>query len=115
MNDRRCFVRSGLLFLSLCVLCAFARNFFAGEATANNVGKKITPLTLNTPNGSAFRVGQPKKVPTVVVFLSFDCPVSTGYSAALAELAKTYNGRADLLGICINEDKPSNEVTKLTR
>src|SRR5262249_36821744 len=42
----------------------------------------------------------------VVVFLSFDCPVSRGYTANLAELAKTYGERkVAFLGVCPGDEE----------
>src|SRR5262245_58430103 len=38
---------------------------------------------------------------TVLVFLSFDCPMSTGYSKYLTDLARTYAGNGiKFVGLC---------------
>src|SRR5205823_1845978 len=79
MNDHGRLLRNGLLVFSLCVLCAFVRTSPAGETTAKNIGKKITPLTLKDAAGKSILVGAANHKPTVVVFFSFDCPVSTSY------------------------------------
>jgi mono/diheme cytochrome c family protein len=54
----------------------------------------------------------PEAKATVVVFLSFDCPVSNSYAAALAELAKEYGAKGvSFVGLCPCDLTPA-EVEK---
>jgi peroxiredoxin len=71
-----------------------------------NVGKKTGSFVLKDANGKEFSLAQWKeKKAIVVVFLSFECPVSTSYSPRLAELAKTFEERGvAFLGICPCEE-----------
>ena len=70
------------------------------------LGKKIDNFTLNDVSGKAFSLYDLKeKKAIVVVFLSFDCPVSTGYSPTLAKLAKEYGPLGvSFIGVCPCED-----------
>ena len=70
------------------------------------IGKKVDRVTLRDAAGKAFALTdlQGKKA-VVVVFLSFDCPVSTSYSPVLAELARTYGPRETaFLGIVATDE-----------
>jgi peroxiredoxin len=102
------------LTLCLCVATA-AVELRAGDAAASNIGNKITPVTLKDGAGKSLAVGEAKGKPTVVFFLSFDCPVSTSYSEPLAELAKRYGDRVNFLAVCTNEDKTPREISKLAQ
>jgi hypothetical protein len=56
----------------------------------DKLDKSFASLTLTDPAGKPFALADfknPKAV--VVVFLSFDCPVSNGYMSYLADLART--------------------------
>jgi peroxiredoxin len=45
---------------------------------------------------------------TVVVFLSFDCPMCTGYAKSLAELAAAYADKGvKFVGLCPTDDEPA--------
>jgi peroxiredoxin len=53
------------------------------------------------------------KKAVVVVFLSFDCPISTGYAPALAELAAAYRGR-DVAFVGVSSgDESADHVERL--
>ena len=55
----------------------------------DNLGKKIANVTFKDANGKSFALYDFKdKKAIVVVFLSFECPVSTSYSQPLANMAK---------------------------
>jgi peroxiredoxin len=57
----------------------------------NKINKKIDNFTLKDAKGQPMALYDFKdKKAIVVVFLSFDCPVSNSYAPILAELAKTY-------------------------
>ena len=50
---------------------------------------------------------------TVVVFLSFECPISTSYSPVLAEMAKRYAAQGvAFVGICASEAETAESVAK---
>jgi peroxiredoxin len=64
------------------------------EVAVDKLNKKIDNITLHDPSGtprSLYDLEGKKAI--VVVFLSFECPVSTSYSSVLAELAKTYRDK----------------------
>ena len=49
----------------------------------------------------------------VVVFLSFDCPVSTSYAPVLAELAKSYaDKRVAFLGVACNDEGDAAQIVR---
>src|SRR5438067_10087168 len=71
----------------------------APAADTDKLGIKIDPLPIRDAAGQA--VPLPEARATVVVFLSFDCPVSNSYAAPLNELAKEYGPKGvSFLGLC---------------
>jgi peroxiredoxin len=82
----------------------------------DKLNKKIDPFTLTDAAGKA--VSGPAwngKKAVVVVFLSFDCPVSNSYSATLGELYKAYAGKnVAFLGICAGDDLTNADLAKKT-
>ncbi len=61
------------------------------DASVDKLNKKIENITLKNAEGKPRSLYDLKdKKAIVVVFLSFDCPVSTSYIPTLAELVKTY-------------------------
>lgn len=84
-----------------------------GPSTAK-VGKKIDNLTFPDAAGKAWSLhaNQTAKA-TVLVFLSFDCPVCTSYARPLADLAKAYQERGvTFIGLVATEDH-DEQVRKL--
>jgi mono/diheme cytochrome c family protein/peroxiredoxin len=92
---------------------------FSGAARADDspkaakLGTKIPNITFGGGQTRVF--GPPGKTATlydfqankaiVVVVLNFDCPNSTGYAPALAELCRTYTDKGvAFLGLCPSED-----------
>ncbi|MBI1913847.1 MAG: redoxin domain-containing protein [Planctomycetes bacterium] len=78
-------------------LALFALACLAGPArpdapmVTDKLNKKIDNFTLFSPGGKSFALHDLKDVrAVVVVFVSFDCPVSTSYAAPLAELHHSY-------------------------
>src|SRR5450755_764612 len=62
-----------------------------GEKPANKLDAKIDDFQLKGADGKPMALYDLKdKKAVVVVFLSFECPVSTSYAPALAEMAKGY-------------------------
>ena len=70
--------------------------------SAARLGKKIDNITLHDAAGKPHSLYDLKdKKAIVIVFLSFDCPVSNGYAQPLAELAKNYGERGvAFVGVC---------------
>jgi len=82
---------------------------FAGHdhpASGSQIGKKIAHVVLRDDTGKAHAVaGLAGKKALVVAFLSFECPVSTGYSAILADLAGAYGQRGvAFLGLSTSDE-----------
>ncbi len=91
--------RTLVLALAACLtLQASAR----GDEGAARLGTKIADFSLKDAAGKPVVLRDLKeKKAVVVVFLSFDCPNSTGYSPVLADLAKRYADKGvSFLGVC---------------
>ncbi|MFN4258712.1 MAG: redoxin domain-containing protein [Gemmataceae bacterium] len=80
----------------------------AGPSTAK-LGKQIDNVAFQNAAGQKFALHDHKgKKAVVVVFLSFDCPVSNSYAPVLAELAKTYAVKdVAFMGVCPCEETPA--------
>lgn len=81
------------------------------------IGQSINNFKLADPAGKrrALRSLGGKKA-TVLVFLSFDCPVSAGYSQPLNDLAKEYGTKGVVVaGIVSGRDVEAAEVAKQVR
>src|SRR5262245_54999173 len=78
----------------------------ADSPRTDKLNKSFATLTLTDPDGKAFALKDlkdPKAV--IVVFLSFDCPVSNGYTAFLNELARKHEkAGVTVLGIVPTDD-----------
>src|SRR5579885_1557245 len=79
----------------------------------DRLNKIIDNVALTAADGTTAKLHDlkdPRAV--VVVFLSFDCPVSNSYATTLAEMHKTYSGRGvAFLGV-VPTDDPLPEVAK---
>ncbi len=87
------FVRSvGPLLLPLALAAVFEGATRAGDdAPTEKLNKKVENVAFRDAAGKAFALADLKdKKAVAVVFLSFECPVSTAYSPVLAELARAY-------------------------
>jgi peroxiredoxin len=80
----------------------------------DKLNKKIDPFTLTDSAGKVFTLpGFPGKKAVVVVFLSFNCPVSNGYSPTLAALHKDYSGKGvAFVGINASDDLTAADLAK---
>ncbi len=104
----------------LALFVALAAALCAGSARADQapstdkLNKKIDDFTLSDARGKAVSLhGQKDRKAVVVVFLSFDCPVSTSYSTALAELARAYEKRGvAFLAVNSSDDGGVAELAK---
>jgi len=82
--------------------------------TTAKLGTKITNITFGGVAGktAALYDLQANKA-VVVVVLSFDCPNSTGYAPALAELCRTYKDKeVAFLGLCPSDDEDATTIRK---
>jgi peroxiredoxin len=89
----------------------------ADNPSRAQLNQKIANVTLKDAAGKTTSLHDLKgKKATVVVFLSFDCPVSTSYSQPLAELAKQYAKQGvAFLGLTVNQDETPAQVAKQAR
>jgi peroxiredoxin len=96
-------MRTHTTLLLLTAACLTGSVVHAGQA---DVGKKVENVRLTGLDGKPFALADLKdKDAVVAVFLSFDCPVSTSYLPALAELARTYGPRkVAFLGILATDE-----------
>lgn len=78
------------------------------------LGEKITGLTFQDEKGNKVPLAdlQGKKA-TVVVFLSFECPVSNSYAQPLVEMAKGFGKHGvAFVGIAPNQDETPASIAK---
>jgi len=82
-----------------------------------NLGKKIRNFALTDAQGKAWSLYDLKdQKAIVVVFLSFECPVSTSYSQPLADMAAEFGkSRVAFVGLTTNADETPAEVAKQAR
>ncbi|MBY0230692.1 MAG: redoxin domain-containing protein [Gemmataceae bacterium] len=83
-------------------------------ADVDRLNKKIDDFSLPAADGKDWSLSSLKgKKAVVVVFLSFDCPVSSAYSPTLAELHKTYSAKGvGFVGIDASDDLTPAEIAK---
>jgi peroxiredoxin len=82
--------------------------------TSAKLGKIIANITFSGVDGktTALYDFQNKKA-IVMVVLNFDCPNSTGYAPALAELCRIYRDKeVAFLGLCPNEEEDATTIRK---
>jgi peroxiredoxin/mono/diheme cytochrome c family protein len=103
----------GLLGLALAGLLAGGIGAAEG-VDVDKVNTKIADFTLKDARGKPVSLSDFKgKEAVVVVFLSFECPVSNGYSPVLAEMAKAYGKKkVAFLGVVSGADVGDAEVAK---
>lgn len=87
------------------------------EVNTANLGKKIPNLTFKDENGKTHSLYELKdKKAIVLVFLSFECPVSNSYSQPLANMAKEYGKYGvSFIGLTVNLDDSPAQVAKQAR
>lgn len=90
----RLFSRSLLPIFVVPIVSAPAFLRAGSDVVVDKLNKKIDNITLHDAAGKPRSLYDLKdKKAIVVVFLSFDCPVSTSYSSILSELAKSYRDK----------------------
>jgi peroxiredoxin len=89
-----------------------------GDAQAENapskakLGQKIENVSLSTADGKTTPLQDLQgKRATIVVFLSFECPVSKSYCEPLAQMAKAYPDVA-FIGVSNNEDETASQLAR---
>jgi peroxiredoxin/cytochrome c553 len=84
------------------------------SVVVDKLNKKIDNVTLKDAAGKPCSLYDLKdKKAIVVVFLSFECPVSTSYSSALAELAKTYRDKqVAFVAVNSSDDGDAAQIAK---
>jgi peroxiredoxin len=95
-------------FRLLAPVVGVAMLLMAGAGRANEapvtskVGKQVADFSLKDTSGKPWSLyGLKNGKAVVVVFLSFDCPVSISYSPRLADLARQYGERGvAFVGVC---------------
>src|SRR5262249_26122550 len=108
-----------LAVLILFALATGATLWLARPSPADNpntaqLGKKIDNLQFTDADGKTLSLHDLKgKKAIVLVFLSFDCPISRSYAQPLADMAKEFaaNGVA-FIGLTVNQDETPAEVAK---
>src|SRR5258708_2897512 len=98
--------------LSTFALVLSANLVFAGDAPSRaGLGQKVEGVEFMA-KGKVQPLQELKgKAGTVVVFLSFDCPISTNYSEALAQLARTFEPKGiAFIGVVTSDDEDAASV-----
>jgi peroxiredoxin len=109
--------------LSLALLAACAGLELAGPLRADppaaqrNIGKKIPDLTFTDAAGKTLSLYSLKDQKAIIlVFLSFECPVSNSYCQPLADVYKDYHkAGVTVIGLTAAQDQTRAEVAKQAR
>ena len=111
-------MRSRSLLLALIVTATLLLTAGAdGAPTPSRVGKKIDNVTLTDAQGKAWSLYDLKdRKAIVVVFLSFECPVSASYSQPLADMATEFGKQGvAFVGLTPGADETAAQVAKHAR
>lgn len=107
-----------ILIASLLALIAVTPRVGAEkEASATPIGKKVANLTFQDAEGKKFSLHDVKDAKAVViVFLSFECPVSNSYCEHLATLHMQYGKEGvRFVALTVNDDDTRAQVAKSAR
>jgi peroxiredoxin len=87
----------------------------ADEADGAKLGSKIVNISFATGGKASTLYDLKDKKAVVLIFLSFECPNSTGYAPTLAQLTKTYGDKGvAFIGLCTaDEDAKQADEYKL--
>jgi peroxiredoxin len=113
--DPRC---PGLSILTLLALLVGGQSVHAETAPSRaKLGDKIADVAFRDAAGQPIRLYDFKdKKATVVVFVSFECPVSTSYAPILADLAQAYGPRGvAFLAVCPNVEETADQLARYAR
>src|SRR5437588_616752 len=107
-------MRSRLCIGLVLAVFLFVRPVRAQEGARAKLGEKIPNLAFKDTQGTIHQLHELKgKKAIVLVFLSFDCPVSTSYSQPLSDMAKEFGKYGvTLWGLTTNSDESRAEVAK---
>src|SRR5262249_35283771 len=104
-------------FLAFVAAVLLATTGVRAEDTGSNakLNKKIDNLTFKDAAGKTVSLHDLKdKKAVVVVFLSFECPVSNSYAPLLNDLVKQYGARdVAFLGLCTNDETPADVARRV--
>lgn len=111
-----------LRLISVILLCGIVAGLAVQPARADkepstaNLGKKIGNVSFTDEQGGAHALHDLKnKKAIVIVFLSFECPVSNSYSQPLADMAKEFGKHGvAFLGLTV-QDETAAQVAKHAR
>jgi mono/diheme cytochrome c family protein/peroxiredoxin len=84
------------------------------EVSTDKLGSRIGNIKFEDGTGKPFELNALKeRKAIVVVFLNFECPVSTSYSDLLAQMVKTYAAKGvAFIGICTNDEMKLDQLTR---
>jgi peroxiredoxin/mono/diheme cytochrome c family protein len=84
------------------------------EPSKAKLGEKISGLSFLDDKGNSVSLDALRgKKATVVVFLSFECPVSNSYSQPLADMAKEYGKHGvSFIGFSTNQEETRSQLAK---
>ena len=111
-------MRSSMFLLVMLISLPIAGSLRTTDKSPSTakLGQKVANLTFHDEAGKTFSLYDVKdRKAIVIVFLSFECPVSTSYSDPLAGLQKQYGKHVSFIGLTVNEDESRAQVAKLAR
>jgi peroxiredoxin/mono/diheme cytochrome c family protein len=112
-------MRLRISFIAVLATVAMTYLYFADRTAANdpstaNLGKKIGNITFKNASGKTSTLYDLKnKKAIVIVFLSFECPVSNSYSQPLSNMATEFAKQGiAFIGLTTNQDDTPADVAK---
>lgn len=105
----------GAILVSL--LASFATAQTAKAPSTANVGKQIVNIAFKDEAGKTAHLHDLRgKKAIVLVFLSFECPVSNSYAQPLADMASEFSKHGvQFIGLTTNEEETAADVAKRAR
>jgi peroxiredoxin len=102
------------VLLTAALVLALGGRAAADNPTKARLNQKIANVTFRDAAGKASALYDLKgKKAIVLVFLSFDCPVSTSYSQPLADMANAYGKQGiTFIGLTVNQDETPAQIAK---
>ncbi len=101
--------------LALAVLLSAATVASAGNGRlVGRVGAAVPPVTLSDPSGKPVDLQSLHgKQATIVVFLSFECPICTSYLQPLGEMFDAYRSKGTaVVGVVVGDEETSADVAR---
>jgi peroxiredoxin len=101
--------------LAIAILVGAPLSARAGnERAADRVGATIPPISLSNSTGKPvdFETLRGKNA-TIVVFLSFECPICNNYVQTLGEMFQAYRSKgATVVGVVVGDDESAADVAR---